>query len=85
MINDHRQWLYKNGAGKIFEVGDEIPEGYTDLKDSDEWDNLPISKASGTQIVKMTKAELIGYLEGWGYKVDHDLKITALRTIAREM
>ena len=43
MINDHRRFLYQKGveSGRIFECGEEIPDGWTDLPDSDEWDNMP--------------------------------------------
>lgn len=43
MINDHRRFLYQDGVetGRIFEKGEEIPEGWTDLPDSGEWDNPP--------------------------------------------
>lgn len=43
MINDHRRFLYQDGieTGRIFEEGEEIPEGWTDLPDSDGWDNPP--------------------------------------------
>ena len=42
MINDHRQWLYKNKKGRIFEAGEEIPEGWVDHRgDSDKWQHPP--------------------------------------------
>lgn len=41
MINDHRQWLYKGKEGRIFEKGEEIPEGYFDAPNATEWDNPP--------------------------------------------
>ncbi len=32
MINDRRQYLYSNECpdGRIFEIGDEVPEGFVD-------------------------------------------------------
>ena len=48
MINDHRRFLYQDGVetGRIFEVGENIPKGWTDLPDSDEWDNPPAKPAN---------------------------------------
>jgi hypothetical protein len=43
MISDQRRFLYQRGVdtARIFEIGETIPEGWTDLPDSDEWDNPP--------------------------------------------
>jgi hypothetical protein len=41
MKNDHRQWLYKGSDGRIFEKGEDIPEGYFDSPNATEWDNMP--------------------------------------------
>jgi hypothetical protein len=42
LLNDHRQWLYKGKDGRIFEKGEEIPEGYFDSPWADKWDNKPV-------------------------------------------
>lgn len=55
MINDHRQWLYHKGkGGRIFEEGEEIPEGWYDSPAFDDprtrpmWD---VQKFPETKIV----------------------------------
>lgn len=52
MINDHRQVLYKTGTktARMFEAGEKIPEGYTDLPNSDEWDNKPVQVLKKVEI-----------------------------------
>lgn len=37
MINDHRQWLYKGEKGRIFELGEEIPNGWYDVPNATCW------------------------------------------------
>lgn len=42
LINDHRQVLYKGREPRMFQVGEEIPEGYFDTPDGTEWKNRPV-------------------------------------------
>lgn len=44
LINDHRQFLYNGGVdtGRIFERGEEIPDGWYDAPNATEWDNKPV-------------------------------------------
>jgi hypothetical protein len=64
MVNDHRQWLYKDGKGRIFEVGEEIPFGWTDHPDNvveKQLENVDREEPEEPQKYpsQMNKAELI--------------------------
>lgn len=73
MINDHDQWLYdSDGKGRIFRSGEEIPVGWTDKRNSDEWDAPPVKPM--VKKVKypsqMNKTELIEFGEGIDIELD---------------
>ena len=82
LINDHKQWLYKGDSktGKIFEAGDEIPDGWVDRPNSDTWDNKPVQPEQFQEdIMKMNKPELLEFAKKHNIEVDDTKQFFAVR------
>ena len=90
MINDHRQFLYKDGEARIFEVGEEITEGWVDSPNPDNVTKVESVVEVAEVIEKiepepqkypsqMNKAELVDFGKELGLDLDMEMSKRVMR------